>query len=113
MHELSLCESILRIIEEHAARDGFARVRTVRLALGALSCAEPDSLRFGFSVVTRGTVADGAALEIEVRPGTAWCWDCQVTVPVADRAAGCPRCGGFRLQVQSGDEMRLTELDVE
>ncbi|HKK22443.1 MAG TPA: hydrogenase maturation nickel metallochaperone HypA [Pseudohaliea sp.] len=113
MHELSLCESILDIIEEHARTHGFTQVRTVRIAVGILSCVEPEALHFGFEVVTRGTVAEGAVLEIDRPPGEAWCWDCQALVPVADRISGCPTCGGFRLEFHAGDQMRVTELDVD
>ncbi|NBC32179.1 MAG: hydrogenase maturation nickel metallochaperone HypA [Alphaproteobacteria bacterium] len=113
MHELSLCESILDIIEEHARTHGFHTVRSVRIEVGMLSCAEPEALRFGFEVVTRGTVAEGAVLEIDRPPGEAWCWDCETLVPVADRVSGCPACGGFRLELHAGDQMRVTELDVD
>ncbi|MDX9690410.1 MAG: hydrogenase maturation nickel metallochaperone HypA [Proteobacteria bacterium] len=62
MHELSLCENIVKIIERQAARDGFTRVVTVTLSLGDLSGASEESLSFCFPMVTKGTVADGATL---------------------------------------------------
>jgi hydrogenase nickel incorporation protein HypA/HybF len=62
MHELSLCENIVKIIERQAARDGFTRVVTVTLALGDLSGTSEESLAFCFPMVAKGTVADGATL---------------------------------------------------
>lgn len=113
MHELSLCESLLGIIKDHARTHNFTRVRSVRIEIGALSCAEPEALRFGFDVVVKGSVAEGAVLEIDRPPGEAWCWDCQAVVPVTDRTTGCPGCDGYSLELRAGDQMRLVELDVE
>ena len=60
MHEMSLCESILQIIEDEAQRHGFHRVTRVRLEIGRLSGVEIEAMRFGFDAVTRDSVADGA-----------------------------------------------------
>ena len=32
---------------------------------------------------------------------------------IADRVAGCPKCGGHRLIVTDGEDMRVKELEVE
>ena len=47
MHEMSLCESIMQIIEE-AQRQGFKRVIRVRLEIGRLSGVEIEAMRFRF-----------------------------------------------------------------
>ena len=44
--------------------------------------------------------------------GTAYCLDCETSVAIAARGAPCPRCGGAKLLVQGGDEMRLKEMEV-
>jgi hydrogenase nickel incorporation protein HypA/HybF len=113
MHEMALSQSVADIVLRHAEAHGAERVRAVRLELGALSCAEPDALAFCFEAVTRGTLAEGAALEIAVVPGRAWCWDCDGAVELTDRAAGCPACGGFRLRVETGEDMRVKDLEIE
>ena len=113
MHELALSKSVLRIVEEEAAVHHFTRVKSIRLEIGALSCVEPEALNFSFDAVKRGTVADGAALEILVQPGEAWCWDCTQLATIARRGEPCPRCGGYRLDVRGGDAMRVKELEVE
>jgi hydrogenase nickel incorporation protein HypA/HybF len=113
MHEMSLCEGVLQIIEEHAVSQGFKRVKTVWLEIGALSGVEPEAMRFGFDVVMKGTLADGAVLEIIHLPGTAWCMQCGKSVAVKARFDACPDCGSYQLQVTEGDEMRIKELEVE
>jgi hydrogenase nickel incorporation protein HypA/HybF len=113
MHEMSLCESILQIMEDHASRQGFGRVKTVWLEIGDLSGVELEAMRFSFEVVTRGTLADQARLEIIAVPGRGWCMQCGKSVAVTQRFDACPGCGGYQLQVTGGDEMKIKELEVE
>ena len=113
MHEMSLTESVIGIIEAEARRQVFSCVRSVVLEIGTLSCAEPESMRFCFEVVSRGTIADGAQLEIVRVPGAGWCIDCSRTVELRERFDDCPQCGGRRVQMTGGDELRIRELEVE
>lgn len=112
MHEMSLAEGMRGVIEDAARTQGFARVRTVWLELGQLAAVEREALRFSFDVVMRGSLADGAALEIVEVPGMAWCMQCSESVPLAERGEPCPRCGSYQLQVTAGTEMRVKELEV-
>ncbi len=113
MHEMSLCEGVLQVMQAHAEKQGFRRVKTVWLEIGRLAGVEVEAMRFGFEVVMKGTLADGARLEIIERPGEAWCLPCAKTVPVRQRYDACPDCGSYQLQVTAGDEMRIKELEVE
>jgi len=112
MHEMALCESLLDSLRDAARVHGFARVTRVRLAVGRFAGVEPEALRFGFDVVMRGSLADGAELVVLDEPGTAWCFDCAATVDLADRLAPCPGCGGGRLRPNGGIEMRIKDLEV-
>lgn len=113
MHELALSQGIIDVIREQAATQGFTRVKTVRLAIGALSHVEPEAIAFGFDAVSRGTVAEGARLDIERPPGQAFCLACEKPVPLAERFDPCPDCGGHQLVVTGGEELRVKELEVE
>lgn len=113
MHEMSLCESVLQILEENAKRQEFDAVKTVWLEIGELSGVEVEAMRFSFEVVTRGTLADHARLEIIAVPGEAWCMQCSKKVSVMQRFDACPDCGSYQLQVTAGDEMKIKELEVE
>ncbi len=113
MHELSLCEGVLQILEDNARQQGFSRVRKVWLEIGALSGVDPEAMRFSFDAVTRGTLADDAELEIVDTPARAWCLPCGKEVAVAQRFDACPECGSHQLHVTAGDEMKVKELEVE
>lgn len=113
MHEMSLAEGILQLIEDTARRENLTRVRAVYLEVGELASVEVEALRFCFEAVIRESVAEGARLEIAQVPGSGWCLDCNEEVPMHDRLGGCPRCGGWRVQVTGGTEMRVKELEVD
>jgi len=113
MHEISLCENVVQVIEDHARVQGFRRVRLVKLEIGRLAGVEIEAMRFGFDAVVKDTVADGARLEIIEVPGVAWCPHCQRQVGVLQRYDACPCCGHVPLELTAGDEMRIVELEVE
>lgn len=108
-----MCEGIVQVLEEQAPLQQFERVKLVRLEVGALAGVDAAAMEFGFEVVTRGTLAAGARLEIFSVPAQAWCLPCGQTVEVAERFDACPLCGGHQLQVTAGDELRIKELEVE
>ena len=112
MHEMSLCESLICVIQAEAARQNFARVSKIWLEVGPFSGAEPEALRFCFAAVARGTLAEDAAVEIIATPGMAHCLDCAARVELSERHDPCPRCGSHMLQITGGAELRIRELEV-
>lgn len=113
MHELSLCQSVLRVLQEQARLQRFTRVKTVYLEIGALAAVEKQAMQFGFDVVCKGSLAQGARLEIIEIPGQAWCRQCKATVPVRQRFEACRQCGGYDLRLVAGDEMKVQKLEVD
>ena len=113
MHEMSIAEGILGVIEDAARDQGFSRVKEIRLEIGALAGVEIEALRFGLDVVLHDSVADGAAVELETLPGSGWCMVCCETVPIAALYDPCPKCGSSQVQATGGTEMRVKDLLVE
>ena len=112
MHEMALAEGVLQIVEDAARAGAAQRVQAVRLELGALSHVERDALRFCFEAVTRGSVAEGARLDILDTPGRAWCMPCSAAVPLQRLGDACPHCGSYQLQVTQGEEMRVRDIEI-
>lgn len=113
MHEMSLAEGILGIVENAARDQGFTKVKEIRLEIGALSGVEIEALKFSLDVVLNHSVAEGAAVELETVPGTGWCMACGETVPIAALYDACPKCGSYQVQATGGTEMRVKDLLVE
>ncbi len=113
MHEISLLESILDVIEKNARSEGYSRVKRVCVEIGKLSCVEPDALRFAFDVVMQNSLVDGAKFDILSINGRARCSSCSNIIDIDSLYHPCPDCQSFDLKVIQGMETRLKELDVE
>jgi hydrogenase nickel incorporation protein HypA/HybF len=113
MHEMSLAESVLQLVEETARREQAQRVKLVVLEIGRLSTVEPEALKFCFDAVTRGSIAADAALEIVDVAGSGWCMECAATVPMQEVYGLCPQCGSPQVQATGGTEMRVREIEIE
>lgn len=112
MHETALSQSIIDIVAAAQKRHGFSRIARLRLEIGTLSAVDPHALRQAFVVAAIGTAAEDAVLEIDEPAGQAWCMTCSKSVMLARRGDACPDCGGWQLMVQSGDEMRVKDMEV-
>ncbi|MHB0986121.1 MAG: hydrogenase maturation nickel metallochaperone HypA [Sulfuricella sp.] len=113
MHEMSLAASVLELVEDSAKVNGFSRVKTVWLEIGALAGVEAEAMRFCFDAVVKGTLAEGARLEIVATKGQGKCLDCGGSVFIEARYDPCSLCGGYRVEPAGGMAMRVKELEVE
>jgi len=113
MHEVSICESILDILKDQAEEHGKERVTRVKLLVGEMAGVVEDAMRFSFEVVTKGTLADGAELVMESSPLTARCRDCGGEFRVEGYAFSCPGCGSPSIEIVSGRELMVEDIDLE
>ena len=67
MHERKLMEDLMAKIGSEATAAGATRVTRVRVRLGALSHFTEAHFREHFADASRGTVAEGADVEAELR----------------------------------------------
>jgi hydrogenase nickel incorporation protein HypA/HybF len=67
MHEQALMVDLMRAIESRAEAEGAERVTCIRVRLGALSHFTPSHFREHFEDASRGTLAEGAAVEVQLR----------------------------------------------
>jgi hydrogenase nickel incorporation protein HypA/HybF len=108
LHEMAITQSVVDTVCEHAAG---RRVHSVRLEVGALCAVVPDSMQFCFGLATEGTVADGARLDLDVRPGSARCRTCGEKFALADPILLCP-CGSADVEVLAGKELKILSMEV-
>ncbi|HEX7525312.1 MAG TPA: hydrogenase maturation nickel metallochaperone HypA [Gaiellaceae bacterium] len=77
MHEQALMNDLMRTIAAQAQVEGARRVTRIRVRLGALSHFTPAHFREHFEDAARGTLAEGADVDAELR-----------TDPTEDNAQG-------------------------
>ncbi|OGI48051.1 MAG: hydrogenase nickel incorporation protein HypA [Candidatus Muproteobacteria bacterium RBG_16_65_34] len=113
MHELSVCQAMLREVARVAAGHDAAAVRRIVLRLGPLSGVEPDLLAEAFPLARAGTVADGAELVIERLPIRVRCDTCGAENEAAANRLLCSACGDWHTRLISGDELLLVCVELE
>ena len=86
-------------------------MQSVKVEVGALCAVVPDAMRFCFELATEGTVADGARLDLDVRPGAARCRSCGQHFELRDLILLCP-CGSADVEVLAGRELRIMSMEV-
>jgi hydrogenase nickel incorporation protein HypA/HybF len=112
MHELSVCLSLLDQVQRIADDHGATRVERIRLRIGPLSGVEAGLLKNAYPLAAAGTIAAGAALEIESAPVRVHCSECAEESDVSANRLLCARCGSHRTRLISGDEMLLASLEL-
>jgi hydrogenase nickel incorporation protein HypA/HybF len=88
-------------------------VKSVQMQIGALRQVVPESLEFYFGIVTRGTDAEGAALEAEYLPAHLRCESCATEWQPELPLFRCPSCGGGTVETLSGSEFEIESIVVE
>jgi hydrogenase nickel incorporation protein HypA/HybF len=110
---MGIAAEVVRIACEEAQKHGARAVTGLTLRVGRWSGVEPESLRFAVGALCEGTAAARCRIVIEpVEPAFA-CSTCGVPYAADDRFSPCPRCGGPGGDLVAGDEMTLSEIDVE
>jgi hydrogenase nickel incorporation protein HypA/HybF len=113
MHELSLCQSLLRIIEkkmnelDHNAK----RVTAIWLEMSLLCGVDVKSLEFYFPIVTKNTLAENARLHITLIAMPARCTVCQQDVSIEDFSP-CPSCGNYQLIMAQKPELIVKRMEI-
>ena len=113
MHELSIAQGLLEIIEQEARPYPGARVTRVLVRIGKLSAVVPDALRFAFEAITQGGIAEGAVLEIEEVPLTIRCHQCDEVFTIDDPFMLCPQCEGTDVEMLSGRELEIRSMEID
>ena len=110
MHELAIAESVLAIVERHAAG---RRVVEVQVRVGHLRQVVPSALEFAFELVAQGTVLEGAELRMEEVGAAGICRTCGAETPLPEFPLCCRNCGGFDVEVTQGEELLVDSLELQ
>jgi hydrogenase nickel incorporation protein HypA/HybF len=113
MHEISIIQNVIELVRQQLADQEPVRVTAIRLRVGPLSGVLADALRFAFDAVVPGTLLEGARLDVEAAPLTAWCRNCLAERELASpQRLACPVCEQPTPDLLSGKELELAWLEI-
>ncbi len=112
MHELSIAQHIVEIVQQYVDPADEKIVAAIRLKIGAVAGVAADSLEFSFHAITADTPLMNARLEIESVPFRIECSTCGAVSENETGIAVCIFCGSMEAKVMSGAELEMTEIEI-
>lgn len=112
MHEVSIMQNALEIALEQAHLAKAAKIHALKLRVGELSGVVPEALEFAFDVVTQGTIATNARLDIEYIPVVCHCSHCHLDFQPANLFYECYQCHQISTHIICGRELEIASLEV-
>ena len=109
MHEIGLCEGVLGVALEAAAGEP---VRRVRVRVGRLQAVVPEVFDQSWMLVSEGTAADGSRLELVEVAILVRCRACGQETEAPQPPLACRHCGSPDVQVVTGDELVVEEVEL-
>ncbi|GLW99994.1 hydrogenase maturation nickel metallochaperone HypA [Microtetraspora sp. NBRC 16547] len=109
MHEFGIAEAILDAVEKRAAG---RTVRHARVRAGALLRITEPAISQAFAMVSAGSPAEGAHLELVIVPARHTCRTCRLVSMSDDAYATCAGCGGIDIVTDGGDELILESIQT-
>lgn len=113
MHESSLGRDIVRAVVEKANEVGALRVRTVRGSIAETEWLNPQAIAFHFEAHARGTVAEGARLDLSTTWIEADCAHCGTRFKPDHHVVLCPQCGSTEATLLGEAGLRIDSIEVD
>lgn len=113
MHEFSIVQSLLELIEKNVKENNGKAVSKVVVEIGKISGVEPHLLEMAFNTFKENTVAHNAEFIIEIQEVVCLCRNCNSEFSVENYNFICPYCRSLDFHIIKGRDMFLKSLEVE
>lgn len=113
MHEISVCQSMLKTLESELGNEQMSNLKTIKLKVGEISGIEIPLLESAFAAVTEGSKYEKLSMEIQGVPVKAYCSNCQKDFRVYKHRFICPICDTPSADIVSGEELLIHQVIYE
>ena len=113
MHELSIASSIVDTVLLEVDKRNLKIVSLISMRIGALTDIVPDSLQFGFEMMTKDTILENTELKIESIPVKGRCNNCHNDFEVFEYIFICPNCASVDLDIHQGNELEIAFIETD
>ena len=112
MHELSIAQSIIQIVEKSIPQNFNKQITHVHLQIGVLSGIEIEALEFAFQILKEKSKIPSSQLVIDKLLGEAYCNNCCFVFEVSKFGESCPNCHNFDISILKGKEMKVSRIEA-
>ncbi|MBY8982471.1 MAG: hydrogenase maturation nickel metallochaperone HypA [Candidatus Lokiarchaeota archaeon] len=122
MHEFAFALDIFEITEKTAKKYNAKKVTTIFLEIGELTLIVPELLKESFKIITKGSIVDGAKLNIQILPGQIKCRNCNntsnVIITKESKLTGlqlfkCEKCESINTEIIEGKKMNIKNIKIQ
>jgi hydrogenase nickel incorporation protein HypA/HybF len=113
MHEASASEAVVKMACAEALSRGAAAVTSINLVVGEATGYMRASLEFYVAASAKGTIAEGAALDVRYVKPRLLCPSCDREFERARFSFDCPDCGQQGLMTKAGSEFYIDSIEIE
>ena len=113
MDEREVANHVLEVADRTAYQHAAQRVISIHLSIGGRRVIDLERLTSAFDDVTRGTVAEGAVLQVSILPVRRHCQNCGTDFDGTTSNLPCPNCGHSHTEFIGGEEIRVVEIQVD
>ena len=117
MHEIAITQDVVNVVVKYAEANDASQVLSVKLRVGAMRDIVDEWMQRFFDFLSRGTIAEGAKLEIQRTPIVFHC-ECgrffatSLAEIIADPKVPCPFCKSENTCLYSGREFDIVSIGV-
>ncbi|MDD4572285.1 MAG: hydrogenase maturation nickel metallochaperone HypA [Clostridia bacterium] len=112
MHEMSLMENALQVVDDLMVNYNGAKVNEIVLKVGRLANCIPGALEFAFEALTREGPYKDAKLVIEKEPVLLKCAECSQVFEAGEFPWTCT-CGSNAIEIIGGTEVYVANIDID
>lgn len=113
MHEFTVTQAIVSIVLEKAHEIRAKKITEISLRVGRLTGFIPESIRLQFALLSKGTPAEGACLSFFQPPAMIRCRKCNRDFSIDSSDLSCPECHTLEVDIVSGLELSVENMEIE
>jgi len=122
MHEFAFAYNIFKVAEATALKYNAKKITEVLLEIGELTLIVPELLQRSFEMATKGSIAEGAKLNIAMTPGKVKCRNCnkisEVSLTQEAQLTGlqlfkCFHCESNNTEIIEGKKANVKNIKIQ
>ena len=112
MHEMMVAQSLFGLISAEAEKHN-AKPLTAKISCGVFSAVNDHLLSFAIETIAQGTSCEGIKLQIEHKPLSSQCKNCNKIFELDLTRPACPHCDSNDFELQPDAPLVLEKIELE
>jgi hydrogenase nickel incorporation protein HypA/HybF len=105
---------MLTLVLKEGEKAGAVSVKKIELVIGEMTGVVEDCVRLYMGILSKGTIAEGAAVTVKIVHPLALCTRCRLTSAFKPGIQWqCPHCHTSGMQIAGGRELIVKSIDIE